>query len=327
MSSHSDCSPSSLERRDGCSASCFEESKLVSKDDEAAKRGTRLHKLMEWHLKRRVNLDNLNEDERTNISKAFEMAEMALGDEILPDGTTANGGVWHAEVKLLSKSTAAAGHNDWGTCDLLVVYRCEKRAVVLDWKFGGGLIHHPKWNLQLQCYIADAWDWLAEKFGPEAYEFVMETTYIQPAAAEKYEWNPWVFEPDERHRIVAKIRAVRERAYSGVREYVVGPACDMCEAKKQGTCWARQQMLKELLPLAGIQSTEALDPVALGRAIDAAEVVRQEADRIWDLLKASVSMGQNVDGWLFSEKGNRLYRKVTDRTRISEPFHLRMNNH
>ena len=67
MSSHSDCSPSSLERRDGCSASCFEESKLVSKDDKDSRRGTRLHALMVYRLRGRLNLDNLNEDERTAV--------------------------------------------------------------------------------------------------------------------------------------------------------------------------------------------------------------------------------------------------------------------
>lgn len=320
---HSLCSPSSLERRDQCSASCFEESKLKSSDDENSKRGTRLHKLMVYRLQGKLSVDSLNDDERTAITKAMEMAELSLGDEILPDGTTLNGGKWYSEIELKSTTTSAEGYNDWGTCDLLVVYQREKRAVVLDWKFGGGLIHHPKWNLQLQCYIADAWDWLVGQFGREAYEFCMETTYIQPAAAENYDTNPWHFEPNDRHRITARIKEIRERAYGESREYVVGPACDMCEAAKQRTCWARHQVFRNILPIVGLQDASQLEPVALGRAIDAAEVVRRDGDRIWDMLKDAVRSGTPVDGWQFSEKGNRLYRKVTERNRISQPFHLR----
>lgn len=313
---HSLCSPSSLERRDQCSASCFEESKLKGTDDENSKRGTRLHKLMEYRLVGKLSLDSLSEDERTAVSRAWEMAEQALGDELLPDGTTANGGRWISEQCMEAVSTAAPGYKDWGTCDLVVIYEREKRIVLLDWKFGGGLIHHPKWNLQLQDYLCMLWD----KFG---YDYTMETTYIQPAAQENYDINPWHFEPNDRHRIVAKIKEIRERAYGNQREYVVGPACDMCEAAKQRTCWARHQVFRGILPIVGLQDASGLGPIELGRALDAAEVVRRDGDRIWDMLKASVIGGSPVDGWKHSPTGNRLYRKVAERNRVSQPMHLR----
>lgn len=313
---HSLCSPSSLERRDQCSASCFEESKLKGTDDENSKRGTRLHKLMEYRLAGKLSLDSLSEDERNAVSKAWEMAEQALGDELFPNGKTLNGGSWISEQCMEAVSTAAPGYKDWGTCDLVVIYEREKRIVLLDWKFGGGLVHHPKWNLQLQDYLCMLWD----KFG---YDYSMETTYIQPSAQENYDINPWHFEPNDRHRIVAKIKEIRERAYGNQREYVVGPACDMCEAARQRTCWARHQVFRGILPIVGLQDASGLGPVELGRALDAAEVVRRDGDRIWDMLKKAVFGGSIADGWMHSPTGNRLYRKVTERNRVSQPIHLR----
>lgn len=321
---HTLCSPSSLKRRDLCSASCFEESGLESSEDENSRRGTRLHKLMEYLLKGRIHKDRIPKDEWEAISKAKEMAELALGDELLPDGTTANGGIWYAEVLLWSKTTAASGYTDKGTCDLLVVYEREKRAVVLDWKFGGALIDHPKWNPQLQCYVADAWDYLAEKYGRSAFEFTIETTYIQPAAVDGYDLNPWSFGPEDRSRLAAKIREIRERAYGENRSYVVGPACDQCEAAKRGTCWARKQVFAGLVGIAGLSSMDSLTPEALGRAIDAIDVSCKESERLWTMAKDAMRSGMLADGWKVSSAANRIYRTLSERSRISEPNHLRI---
>lgn len=293
----------------------YEENKLTSSDDENSRRGTRLHKLMVYRLRGRLSMDSLVEEERSVITKAFEMAEMALGDDILPDGKTINGGEWHAELRMEAVSSSARDYKDWGTSDLVVVYHKEKRIVLLDWKFGGGFIPHPKWNLQLQDYMTMIWD----KFG---FDNTIETTYIQPASSENYDINPWHFEPNERHRIVARIKEIRERAYGFNREYVVGPACDFCEAARQGTCWARHKVFKDILLFVGLQDTSKLDAETLGRALDSAEVVRRDSERIWSLMKKSVADGQPVDGWMFSTSGNRLYRKVSQRNRVSEPIHL-----
>lgn len=315
MSEHSWCSPSSLKRRSLCSASCREEAGLPELDDEFSARGIRLHKLMEYRLKGRLNMDSLNDDERTNVSKAFEMAENFLGDEILLDGSTANGGRWLCEVRMDAISSAAQAFKDWGTCDLIVVYERERRLVVLDWKFGGAMIDHPQFNYQLKDYAVMAWD----KLG---WGYQIETGYIQPAAAEKYECQPWVWTPEDGHRIAAEIRAIRERAYCENGEYVVGPACDQCNAKKNGTCWAREQVFGRVNMLAGLSDASQLDPVALGRAIDTTQVIKVEADRLWEMLKEQ-AMKSETDGWIAKPEVNRLYRTVSKRDRISLPIHLR----
>ena len=315
MGEHSRCSPSSLKRRSLCPASCREEEGLPEIDDDFSARGTRLHKLMEYRLKGRLRMDSLNDDERTNVEKALEMALEFLGDDILPDGTTANGGEWFCEVRMDALTSGHPGYRDWGTVDLVVVYAREKRMAILDWKFGGAMIDAPRFNYQLKDYSVMAWD----KWG---WGFTIEVGYIQPAAAEKYDCQPWVWTPDDGHRIQAELRAVRARAYDNDAEYVVGPACDQCSARKHGTCWARHQVFGKINMLAGLSDASQLDPVALGGAIDAVQVIKSEADRLWDLLKEQASKSP-ADGWIFKPDCNRLYRTVAERNRISLPIHLR----
>ena len=315
MGEHSYCSPSSLKRRSLCSASCREEAGIEEDgDDENSARGIRLHKLMEYMAKGRLNLDSLSEDERSAVSKAWKMALNFLGDEILPDGTTANGGRWFCEVRMDALTSSANGWRDWGTADLVVIYEREKRIVILDWKFGGAMIDHPQFNLQLKDYAIMAWD----KFG---WGFSIEVGYIQPASSEMYECQPWVWTPEDGHRIAASIKEIRERSYGNDVEYVVGPACDQCAAAKKGTCWARQQVFGRINMLAGLTEASRLDPVALGRAIDAAQVIHTESDRLWKLLK-SEAMKRGADGWVAKPEQNRIYRTVSKRDRISHPDHL-----
>lgn len=318
MSEHSWCSPSSLKRRSLCSASCREEAGLQEMDDDFSARGVRLHKLMEYRLKGRLNMDSLNEDERTNVAKAYRMATDFLGDDILPDGTTMNGGRWYAEVRMEAMTSAASGWRDWGTCDLVVIYEAERRMVILDWKFGGAMIDHPQFNWQLKDYAVMAWD----KYG---WGYTIETGYIQPANSEKYECQPWVWSPEDGHRIAAEIRNIREKAYSGQGDYIVGPACDQCNAKKRGTCWAREQVFGKINMLAGLSDASQLDPSALGRAIDATQVIKAEADRLWNMLKER-AMFAEAEGWVAVHDCNRLYRTVIKRDRISSPIHLRRDN-
>ena len=315
MSEHSWCSPSSLKRRDLCSASCREEGGLPELDDEFSARGVRLHKLMEYRCKGRLNMDSLSEDERANVTKAFSMAEEFLGDEILPDGSTLNGGRWFCEVRMDAVSSAAKGFRDWGTSDLIVIYEAEKRMVILDWKFGGAMIDSPPFNLQLQDYAVMAWD----KYG---WDYTIEIGYIQPAAADKYSCIPWAWTAEDGARFAARIKAIRERSYGEHGEYVVGPACDQCNGRKHGTCWARAQVFGRINMLVGLTDASGLDPMALGGAIDTAKVIKKEADRLCEMLKEQ-AFKTGADGWLAKPGQNQLYRTTSKRDRISHPDHLR----
>ena len=74
--------------------------------------------------------------------------------------------------------------------------------------------------------------------------------------------------------------------------------------------------------LAGLSDASALDPVALGGAIDAVQVIKSESERLWDLLKDQ-AMKSEADGWIAKPDVNRLYRTVSARNRVSLPIHLR----
>ena len=233
---HSLCSSSSLSRRELCPASLAEESLIDSFDTKESSEGTRRHKYAERFLKFEITEEEIPEADRAIVMSAVEMLFEALGDEFLPDGTTANGGRYFIEKRVQCTSTAAWNRNDWGTIDVLVIYKSEKRAFIGDFKFGGAFVPHPRWNRQLQDYSCNVWD----KLG---HDWCIETSYFQPFARGMYNHQPWHFAPDDLHRISLELKRIRDNSYMPSAEYRVGPACQFCKASMTGTCWARGAFL------------------------------------------------------------------------------------
>ena len=302
MSEHSLCGSSSLKKRSKCSASCFEESLTESDNSSSASdRGTRLHHLMEKWAYGELRMDKLPADEVAVLNGCIEMLSEALGDDLHPDGFTLNGGEWFVEKRLECVSTAATCRNDWGTVDLIVLYRKEKRAFIADYKFGGALIDHPLWNTQLQDYACNLWD--SKELGLD-HSWCVEVTYIQPAARGSYNVQPHHFEPTDLHEIAERLKRIREVCYSDQTTYRVGGACQFCSGRR--TCWARRAFLCQFVAQDAITDLDAKTPIELGEILSVAKVAKAEAQRIYDAVKAKMRDGTVIPGFTYNEKMNKI---------------------
>ena len=300
MAEHSRCSSSSLKRRSLCSASCHEESLVESDHDtDESDRGTRLHLWMEKLNKSHIKLDRIPAEDAQPVKDCLEMQLEALGDDLLPDGTTVNGGEWFVEKRLECLSTAAPGYHDWGTVDLIVIYRREKRAFIGDYKFGGALIDHPVWNLQLQDYACNLWDLLG-------HDWCIEVSYFQPSARANYDYQPWHFSPEDLRDIAAKIRKIRESSYGDDKTYRVGPACQFCKASAEGTCWARGAFLAQFQAGSPLASIENLSPVELGEVLSVVKVAAKESERIYQMIRSHMAAGNSIPGYSYNKKVGRI---------------------
>ena len=302
MTAHSLCGSSSLKKRSKCSASCFEESRFTEDHStEDSDRGTRLHTIMEHLAHGSIKLDRLPKEEAEPCQMAWEMLYEALADDLLPDGMTVNGGIWRTEMRLECQSTAADGRNDWGTVDLIVLYPREKRAFIADYKFGGALIDHPLWNLQLQDYACNLWD--ASELGVD-HDWCVEVTYIQPSARGAYNVQPHHFAPEDLGVIAGRLRAIRNRAYAEFNEYRVGQACQFCRAKK--SCWARSAFLSQFVAFDPLLDLDGKTPLELGEILSVVKVAEAESKRIYGLVKEMMKGGTEIPGYSYNAEVNRI---------------------
>lgn len=301
---HSRCSPSSLKRRARCPASCFEESGILeAHDTNASDEGTKLHRYMEKLLHGTLKFEHLPEAARRLCKDAWEMMEFALGDEVKNGGKTVNGGEWFTEVRLPCSSSAAEGYEDWGTVDLIVVYRKEMRAVIMDWKFGASLVDAPLFNYQLKDYAVNLRD--SGVCGVDM-DWIIELGYIQPLAREMYNFQPASLSPEDLELAATENKAVRTRAYQEHDEYRIGQHCQFCKAKAAGTCWARGAFLSQFVAGDPIASLDGLSPIQLGEILSTVKVVAGEAKRIQELVRVDMAAGKAIPGFTYNPKVNRI---------------------
>jgi len=316
---HSDCGPSQLQKASLCSAAPFEESLLRPDiDTEESRDGTKQHKIMDSLIRGKMVIQEVPEKYEANIRAAIEMFLEASQDTLLDNGQTQGGGSWFSEMQLPCVSTSVLGHIEVGTIDLHIVYPEQKRIALFDWKFGGSLVHHPMWNMQLQDYASSLWD----KYG---FDFSIEVAYIQPQAREKYNMQPWVFEPGDRLAIVERIRSIREKVYGCEIEYSVGPACQFCKAKLAGTCWARQSWPSQFFAGDPVSDEKIMrmDPNELGRTLDIVRCVSVEAKRITNVIRERLRNEEIVvDHWAFDRKSDRITVKADYAGRVTRPIKI-----
>lgn len=316
---HSECGPSQLQKADLCAASPFEESRLTSSIEmDYSKDGTKQHKIMERLLNGEMTLPEVPDKYSVNVRSAVEMFLSCLQDTVLADGTTSLGGIWHAEMQLPCLSTSVFGKKDVGTIDFHVVYPEQKRIFMLDWKFGGAMVHHPKWNLQLQDYVSCLWD----KYG---YDYTVECTYIQPQARDKYDMQPWSFEPSDRDWIVRRIMKIREKVYGPDLEYCVGPACQFCKARMAGTCWAHHFWPSQFFAGSPVSEEEIskMDEARLSEVLDVVRCVSVEAKRITNSIRSRLREEEiALDHWKYDHGTNRITAKADYQGRITRPIKI-----
>jgi hypothetical protein len=213
-------------------------------------------------------------------------------------------------MSLDCRSTSSEHRFDWGTVDFVALYHKEKRAVILDWKFGASLIDHPSFNLQLQDYACSILDRLDLDV---TWEWVVEVAYIQPSARDMYALQPYAFDGLMLRNIASKIRNIREKAYAFSGEYSLGPACAFCKASKTGTCWAIRNNLSKFIRDDMDIRIEGLAPEQIAENLTLIKSVKKESERVYQMLADYMRAGNDVPGYSYNEKLNRISTSPNNR--------------
>lgn len=298
LPAHSICSPSSMKRRDLCSASLKEEHHLLGKHTKYSEEGEELHEEMATYLQ-----SDMTGELSLPARIALDMLEEAICDKLLPGGVTECGGKFVVEHRFDIVSASHNNYYDFANIDLVIIYEQELRAIVADWKFGGMLVDHPAFNHQLKDYSVAVWDELG-------HDYCIETTYVQPKARGLYSVQPWHFSPDDLIEVALQLKAIRDRAYGPDSAYHVGRPCAMCKASIEGTCPARENMLGRFSS-STINGVSHLDSKQKGNLLEAALACIKQAEIIKEKIKASMLAGEKVDNYIIAGTNNRLTRQVT----------------
>lgn len=272
---HSSCGPSSLEKRLFCPGSRREEEGLKDEreTDEARDSGVTCHAAME-HLVKGLPLPDLMDKEYTAVTTAVARMNECLGGDVIMSGEmrTKCGGIVLCERNFRPLPYSLDDdHQETGTLDLAIHYP-GSHILMLDWKFGGGFVNAPKWNLQMKAYALALWTYV---------EMVpVNVAIVQPAAVNQYDTLPWVYEVDQYQGFLDELSSIVRNAYDPAATCHVGQACKFCRAKM--TCQTR-------LSAMGIMGS--IDP-DWKKAV--AEMTLEERARFLTGIKAMISVGEGV---------------------------------
>ena len=280
--------PSSLSKLAMCPAAASQEAGLLDVQfDKAADSGTRCHEAME-NLLKGVPVPSLTDEEFAKVKFAVDALNHLLrGDKILyGQGVTEAGGIVHVEMTMESLPYSLPGDPQCGTVDLVIVYPDD--ILMMDWKFGGSFVDHPKWNKQLKGLATGIW----EKYpGREIHAAI-----VQPRAGADHRIEPWVFMPEEREGITRDLNQILVDCQEMQDTFCVGRACQFCKAARQNTCPARQAALGVFA--AGPLDPEKLDATQRARHLMAARAARDSAEKFIQACKDMVRATDEIpDGW------------------------------
>jgi len=180
----------------------------------------------------------------------------------------------------------------FGTVDVLG--RRDDTAVILDWKFGDGVVVEAEENEQLMFYAAAAMRTPATKWAFEGTTRI-ECVIIQPPFIRRWVTTPKIVRSFERKLKKAVAESARQDA-----RLSIGPHCRWCAAKPvcPQMTGAVERAVKTQL--------SGLDTQALGTALQTAEVLQGWIDDLRSLATRMLEGAYKVPGWkLVAKKSNR----------------------
>lgn len=289
---HSSGGPSSLKKRLYCPGSRAQEEMVeyVEEYDPAREQGIHCHKAME-HLVKGLPLDDLTEQEYQKVMAAVLSLNRCLaGDVIIPGAMrTERGGIVLCEVTYEPLPYSIEGTpGETGTLDLAIHYPGEF-ILMLDWKFGGGFVDAPRFNLQMHGYCLALWS---------NVELVPVHVAIVQPDARGYEETPWIFEVDEFQPMLDNLMDIVERSWRPDATCHVGLACVYCRAKL--TCTTRLSAMGVMAQLGEnwMEGYKALPLMERARFLTAIKALQSTAEEIIDFAKKTIqTTGQALPGW------------------------------
>lgn len=293
--------PSSLSRREKCPASMAIEAGL-SRDrfDRYSDSGDRCHKAMECYLLG-AQLPDLSDEEYGLVQTAIKhLTQILAGDEIIPGSMkTQSGADLMIEVRFDRLPYSMPGTSECGTCDLSIVY--PDHIVLVDWKFGGSFVDHPKWNRQMQAYALGLWGYFP---GREIHVAI-----VQPRAGFDHQMEPWIYAPEQRDQFEKELKQIVVDGHNAKDIFCVGQACQFCLGSTMNKCPARLASLNMFASLQHLKYEEIPEDIK-SQVLTAARAAKQSADRILDEARAVIKATGEVP------EGYRASRTSKDNVRI-----------
>ena len=239
------------------------------------------------------------------IKPALEMFDSLL-DDLEEQGET------DFEVLVENKVEIPGIPGAFGTCDVIV--KTSHRTLIVDWKFGGGVIVSAYENKQGMFYGRGALSSMPQMFGvnppsvPEIKEseWPVDIVIIQPRVAEKpSRWTTTVRDLERfRMDLIAKV----VEAQSPGAKFAEGDHCKFCPALPE--CPEKLRGLKKLADLKKDFDSEekANRPLNMGNRLpelmDLAEAAEPFIEAIRKRAKEDATIGMPPSGWKLVQ-GNR----------------------
>lgn len=250
--------------------------------------GTRLHNAIADILSDKpVDRSKFDDDENAKLNFAVKFIDTLEAEE--PDR------VLEYDVEARVKWDRVAGA--FGTVDF--IGRLGDSAIVLDWKFGDGVMVDAKDNAQLMFYALAAFR--SNHWAFENAVFV-ELIIVQP-----FEVRRWVTDAERILDFEQDLITALRIAESDTPPLWIGSHCRFCPAK--AICPAQTGEIDRLVR----RSLAELDPAALGRALALADDLEGFISAARGLVQQRLEAGLPVPGWkLVPKQARRKWVKEPD---------------
>ena len=274
---HSPNGPSSIQRREDCPGSGRMESGLKElASSDAATRGTLLHAAMASIISGETNPDDL--------LKGYDDDADALALRACLNWFRVRRVQMQTARVIVEKTVSCTSLHDlceMGTPDLVLVEPFD-RALIADWKFGGGYVPPAGENLQLAAYACVI---------AEAHQ-CSEVEVVVVKAADGWV-DSYTYDTDglaKAREYLCMILDATRATFAPCR-----PSADACRyCRASGTCEA-QIAIASKLPVT--RSPSDLAPSELARVLDHWMTVKQMGGAVEKHAYAVLSAGGNVPGW------------------------------
>ena len=265
--------------------------------------GTMLHAKVELR-----DVTNLNKDQTTMVENS-----LAYMDRLTADADSIE-----QEIMLEICKKEDDSYVSFGTTDLVAHWFDDKKAVMIDWKFGWNAVSHPEKNLQVVCYVVGFF---------EKYDYCDEIdAHVYMARYGTGENH--VFKRSQLDDLKLRILTVVERVEALAPHSPSTEACLYCGAK--GTCPAIAGHALALVENKPFDITkmanEITDPRQMEKVLQAVELLAPWCDEVKAKAKEMVLSGTPVTGYDVRERASSpalgdpslIYEAVKDKVTIDE---------
>lgn len=243
--------------------------------------GTMLHSKVELR-----DVTNLTKDQTTMVENS-----LAYMDQLTADADSVE-----QEIMLEICKKDDGTFVSFGTTDLIAHWFEQKKAKMIDWKFGWNTVTHPKDNLQVVCYVVGFF---------EKYDYCDEIeAHIYMSRYGSGEFH--TFKRSDLDDLKLRILTVVDRVESNAPHTPSTQACLYCDIK--GTCPAVaghalalvEEKPFDITKMAG----EITDPAQMAKVLQAVELLAPWCDEVKKKAKEMVLGGQPVAGYDVRERAS-----------------------